>query len=133
MSYAQISDMQARYPNRDLVQLTNEDPTQQAVNTAFLQTALDDASAEIDNLAGGPLANPDAVVTRICCDIAMYRMMQLRPQFDIKDARKRYEDAVAALKTMAPALSADPDTAIQTSRGITDSARMFTRKTLRGM
>ncbi|MGH9344367.1 MAG: phage protein Gp36 family protein [Terriglobia bacterium] len=133
MSYAQISDLSARYPNRDLVQLTNEDPTQQTIRTAYLQTALDDASAEIDNLAGGPLSAPDSVVTRLCCDIAMYRMMQLRPLYDIKDARQRYDDAVAVLKTMAPALSADPNQSIQTATGDTTSARMFTRKTMRGL
>jgi len=48
MVYAQPSDMIARYPNRDLVQLTNEDPTQQAVDDSVLQQALADASAEID-------------------------------------------------------------------------------------
>ncbi len=44
MAYAQVSDMQARYPNRDLVQLTNEDPTQTTINAAFLSTFLADAS-----------------------------------------------------------------------------------------
>jgi phage gp36-like protein len=48
MAYAQPSDMIARYPNRDLVQLTNEDPTQQVVDDSVLQQALADASAEID-------------------------------------------------------------------------------------
>ena len=48
MVYAQPSDMIARYPNRDLVQLTNEDPTQQVVDDSVLQQALADASAEID-------------------------------------------------------------------------------------
>ena len=40
MVYAQPSDMIARYPNRDLVQLTNEDPTQTVVNQTVLQQAL---------------------------------------------------------------------------------------------
>jgi len=42
-AYAQVSDMQARYPNRDLVQLTNEDPTVTTINGAFLATFLNDA------------------------------------------------------------------------------------------
>ena len=48
MSYAQPSDIVSRYPNRDLVQLTNEDPTAQTVNTDYLQTFLNDASTEMD-------------------------------------------------------------------------------------
>src|ERR1700680_895053 len=48
MIYARPRDMIPRYPNRNLVQLTNEDPTQTAANQAVLQQALADASAEID-------------------------------------------------------------------------------------
>ena len=101
MSYAQPSDIQARYPNRDLVQLSNEDPSQQTVNAAFLQTHLADASAEIDSYLEArfalPLTDPPAVLTRLCCDIAMYRMQSLRPLHDLEDARKRYDDAIAML------------------------------------
>src|SRR6266851_2840623 len=43
MSYAQPNDVILRYPNRDLVQLTNEDPSQQTVNTTFIQTHLNEA------------------------------------------------------------------------------------------
>lgn len=131
--YAQVSDLQARYPGRDLVQLSNEDPTQTTIDVAFLTQALIDASAEIDVYAAGPLANPDPVVTRLCCDIAMYRMQQLRPLYDIKDARRRYEDAIAVLKNMAQTVSASPSSDIRTATGATGSARMFTRKTMRGM
>ena len=105
MAYASASDMIARYPNRDLVQLTNEDPTQTAVNTAALQQALDDASAETDGYLEGrfalPLGDPPAVLNRLACDIAMYRLQSLRPLHDIEDARKRYEDAVALLTRVA--------------------------------
>ena len=53
MSYATPQDLINRYPNRDLVQLTNEDPTITTINTTVLQQALDDASAEIDGYLGG--------------------------------------------------------------------------------
>lgn len=105
MSYANASDMIARYPNRDLVQLTNEDPTQTTVNASALQQALDDASAEIDGYLEGrfslPLADPPAVLNRLACDVAMYRLQSLRPLHDVEDARKRYEDAVALLVRVA--------------------------------
>jgi phage gp36-like protein len=101
MSYAQPGDIEARYSNRDLVQLTNEDPSALTVNTIFIQTFLNDASVEIDSYIESrfllPLTDPPATLTRLCCDIAMYRMQSLRPIHDLEDARKRYEDAVAML------------------------------------
>ncbi len=105
MSYAQVTDMEARFPNRDLVQLTNEDPTATTVNTAFLQTALADSSAEMDTYLEArfalPLADPPASLTRLCCDIAMYRIQALRPLHDLAEARRRYDDAITALRRVA--------------------------------
>ena len=105
MVYAQPSDMIARYSNRDLVQLTNEDPTQTAVNQDVLAQALADASAEIDGYLESrftlPLNDAPAVLTRLACDIAMYRMQALRPLHDLAEARKRYEDALAMLVRVA--------------------------------
>lgn len=105
MVYAQPSDMIARYPNRDLVQLTNEDPTQTTVNDDALTQALADASAEIDGYLESrfalPLTDPPAVLARLACDIAMYRLQTLRPLHDLAEARKRYEDAVALLMRVA--------------------------------
>jgi phage gp36-like protein len=93
MSYATPDDIIARYPSRDLIQLTNEDPALTTVNTAALQRALDDASAEIDGYLEGrfalPLADPPAVLNRLACDIAMYRLQALRPLHDLADARQR--------------------------------------------
>jgi len=105
MVYAEPSDMIARYPNRDLVQLTNEDPTQQVVDDSVLQQALADASAEIDGYLESrftlPLSDSPAVLARLTCDIAMYRLQALRPLHDLAEARRRYEDAVAVLVRVA--------------------------------
>lgn len=105
MSYASPNDMMGRYPNRDLVQLSNEDPTQTTVNMTVLQQALDDASAEIDGYLESrfhlPLTDPPEVLNRLACDIAMYRVQSLRPLHDLADARKRYEDAVQVLVRVA--------------------------------
>jgi phage gp36-like protein len=105
MVYAQPSDMIARYPNRDLVQLTNEDPTQSIVNQTVLQQALADASAEIDGYLESrftlPLTDPPAVLARLTCDIAMYRLQALRPLHDLEEARRRYDDALAVLVRVA--------------------------------
>jgi phage gp36-like protein len=107
VSYASPNDLIARYPNRDLVQLSNEDPTQTTVNLGALQQAIDDASAEIDGYIEGrfalPLSDPPAVLSRLTCDIAIYRLQSLRPLHDMADARKRYEDAVELLVRVAGA------------------------------
>jgi phage gp36-like protein len=105
MVYAQPSDMIARYPSRDLVQLTNEDPAQTVVDQTVLRQALADASAEIDGYLESrftlPLTDPPAVLARLTCDIAMYRLQALRPLHDLAEARRRYDDALALLVRVA--------------------------------
>src|SRR5580704_3467129 len=97
--------MIARYPNRDLVQLTNEDPTQTGINASIIGQALADASAEIDGYLDGrfalPLNDAPTILNRLACDVAMYRLQSLRPLHDLADARKRYEDAVELLVRVA--------------------------------
>jgi phage gp36-like protein len=105
MSYATPQDIINRYPNRDLVQLTNEDPTITTINSTVLQQALDDASAEVDGYLGGrftlPLTDPPEVLNRLACDVAIYRLQSLRPIHDLVDARRRYDDAIAMLTKVA--------------------------------
>jgi phage gp36-like protein len=143
VSYATAQDVINRYPNRDLVQLTNEDPTATTVNDAPITQALADASAEIDGYIEGrfalPLTDPPAVLNRLTTDIAMYRLQSLRPLHDLEDARRRYEDAVAMLRQVAAGeltlgLSADGKEpplagAVETTRG---PNRVFNRRRLKG-
>ena len=144
MSYATAQDVINRYPNRDLVQLTNEDPTATTVNTVPITQALVDASAEIDGYIEGrftlPLTDPPAVLNRLTTDIAMYRLQSLRPLHDLEDARKRYEDAVAMLTKVAAGeltlgLSTDgqePPVATGTVEAVQGPDRVFDRGKLRG-
>ena len=143
MTYATAQDVINRYPNRDLVQLTNEDPTATTVNTTPITQALADASAEIDGYIESrftlPLTDPPAVLNRLATDIAMYRMQSLRPLHDLEDARKRYDDAVAMLSKVASGdltlgLSADnqePPTA-ETEETLQGPRRIFSRRKLKG-
>ncbi|HUY19276.1 MAG TPA: phage protein Gp36 family protein [Candidatus Binataceae bacterium] len=143
MSYATANDMIARYPNRDLVQLTNEDPTATIVNGGVLEQALNDASAEIDGYLEGrfalPLSEPPAVLSRLTCDIAMYRLQSLRPLHDLADARKRYEDAIgflleAAKGTVTLGLSSSNEEPATASGATTVEGpeRVFDRNKLKG-
>jgi phage gp36-like protein len=132
-----------RYPNRDLVQLTNEDPAATTVNTALLSQALADASAEIDSYLEArfalPLSDPPAVLNRIASDIAMYRLQALRPLHDLEEARRRYEDAIIMLTkvadgemTLGLALdNAEPPVA-GAAEEVTGPNRVFSRTTLKG-
>lgn len=143
MSYATPQDIINRYPNRDLVQLTNEDPTATTINTIVLQQALDDASAEIDGYMGGrftlPLADVPMVLNRVACDVAIYRLQSLRPIHDLMDARRRYDDAIAMLSKVASGdltlgIATDgKETAIDQSAEQTEEPlRLFKRKSMRG-
>ncbi|MGH7779743.1 MAG: gp436 family protein [Candidatus Binataceae bacterium] len=143
MSYAAPQDIINRYPNRDLVQLTNEDPTATAVNTAALAQALGDASAEIDSYLEArfalPLTDPPAVLTRLASDIAMYRLQALRPLHDLEDARRRYDDAIAMLTKVAAgeltlglaADNAEPPVA-GAAEEVSGPRRVFSRDRLKG-
>ena len=152
MSYAQVSDMEARYPNRDLVQLTNEDPTQTTVNTTFLQTFLSDASDEIDAYLEArfalPLSDPPAILTRINCELAMYHLQALRPIHDLAFAKEVYEKNIAFLKEVAdgdrtlgistdgqePADPSNPQVVLDENVGGDPCVpqRVFSRATLKG-
>ncbi|HJU11872.1 MAG TPA: phage protein Gp36 family protein [Candidatus Binataceae bacterium] len=152
MPYAQVSDMQNRYPNRDLVQLTNEDPTQATVNSEFLSTFLSDASAEIDSYLEArfalPFSDPPAILTRLCCEIAMYHLHTLRPIHDLADAKDKYEKCIVMLKEVRdgkltlglsvdnqePADPASPQVVMDENFGgdPTLPQRVFSRGTLKG-
>jgi phage gp36-like protein len=151
MSYAQVTDMEARYPNRDLVQLTNEDPTQTTVNTTYLQTFLNDASDEIDAYLEArfalPLSDPPAILVRLCGEIAMYHLNALRPIHDLEDAKDKYDYAIKFLEkvkdgemTMGLAADgtepADPSTpqvaTTEAGGGFNVPQRVFSRGSLKG-
>ncbi len=141
MSYATPQDIINRYSNQDLVQLTNEDPTATSINTALLQQALDDASAEIDGYLGArfvlPLTDPPTVLDRLATDIAMYRVQSLRPIHDLADARKRYDDAIGMLIRVAAGeltlgIAADGRETAASADQAEGPARVFNRNTLKG-
>ena len=107
MSYASIADLRGRYLERDLIALTDEN--NQTADESRLQSALDDASAEINGYLAAryqlplvdavlltPLVAPQILV-RACTDIGVYRLESLRPLSDMQDARKRYEDWIKLL------------------------------------
>lgn len=98
-SYAAPADLQARYPDVRLAELS--DPAGATLQATRLQTALDDASSEMDSHLGRryslPLAQASPVLKRLCCDLAVYRLMALLPKESVQDARRRYDDGITWL------------------------------------
>lgn len=101
--YATGPDLEARMQKHLIANLSgSEDGTPVAVR---VDQALLDAAAEIDSYLGArfalPIAEPPPVLTRIACDIAIYRLFETARDDDVKDSRKRYEDAIRWLKAAA--------------------------------
>jgi phage gp36-like protein len=141
MPYATAADLKARYPEKDLRELTDENAT--VIDDDRLDGALADASDRIDGYLIGryavPLVKPPRVLTEHACIIAMYRLQSLRPQSVSEVARKDYEDTIRYLEKVGEgkvqlSLAVDDTPAVQTDGPIVvTGTRQFTRDALRGM
>lgn len=116
MAYATITDMTARFGQRELAQLTdctNIPPS--TVNTVTVQLKLDDAAAFVDGYVGqvyrlplrgcakptggAPVYVPPPVLVRLCCDLARYYLYDdLAPEHEVY---RRYKAALAELEAVA--------------------------------
>lgn len=96
MPYATQQDMTDRFSEAELIQITNNtDLAAVTVDTTRLQSALQDADAEIDARLQPHYALPLASVPRLlvnaACDIARYRLYDDRATDQVT---RRYEDAI---------------------------------------
>ncbi|EKE75189.1 gp436 family protein [Gallaecimonas xiamenensis] len=98
--YAALADMQARFGEVELVDLTDRTGTG-AIDQAVLDNALDDAAATIDGYLGAryplPLATVPAVLTRVACDLARYYLYDERAT---EAVTKRHDDALKMLRSI---------------------------------
>ncbi|QMT39994.1 gp436 family protein [Neisseria shayeganii] len=102
MSYATVQDMVTRFGEGVMVQLTDLVRSGR-IDHAAAQTALDDATAEIDgylNRYTRPFAEVPRILTVYCCDIARYRLATGMRQLT-NDVQSRYEAATGYLKMVA--------------------------------
>jgi phage gp36-like protein len=101
--YASAQDLRDRYPDQDLIQLT--DPEGQILQVDRLDSALRAAQSIIDGYLQGryplPLAQVPSSLVEYACDIAMYRLQTLRPADTLEDARARYKDAIKYLEQVS--------------------------------
>jgi phage gp36-like protein len=84
MAYATIADLQARFGQAEVEQLSDrEQPGQGWAVDAVAQRALDDAAGLIDARLGArfavPVASPSTELVRVACDVARYLMHDLAP------------------------------------------------------
>lgn len=99
MAFATLSDMQARFGDRELQLVASRDG---GLIADVVAAALADAESEVIGLVGRAVPieadNPPLIVRRITCDFARYRLhTQNMPEL----VRKNYEDGVAFLKRVA--------------------------------
>lgn len=126
MSYATVADMSTRFGLEELTQLS--DPTGQLLNQVVVAAALADADAVIDMHISArytlPLASVPRILVNIACDLAR---AYLHDQQITELVRKRQEDAMALLKSLADGRSTLPDTGgtavAQSSRTIAGQTR----------
>jgi phage gp36-like protein len=110
-----------------------------SVDATALAEALDQATSEIDSYVGVaydlPLASTPKILTRFCCDMAMYLGSIATAYTDEK--RRRYEDARSWLKALAEGKAALGLTDEPTPRGegasFSAGTRIFTRTTMGGL
>ena len=104
MAYATVAELQEGWGEDVLLQLTDRD-RDGAADPGVAETALDDASAEMDGYLGRhyQLPLPDEQrrpLRRIAIDIAVYRLSTDGAAMT-KDRRRRYEDALRFLRGVA--------------------------------
>ncbi|MFW5920921.1 MAG: gp436 family protein [Polyangiales bacterium] len=102
MPYATVQDLVDRFGEKEILQLTDRDHTDE-IDTEVAEQALDDASAEIDGYLDArrfklPLEDVPRVLTRAAADIARYRLYATQAPETVKD---RYEATLSWLKMLA--------------------------------
>lgn len=103
MPYASQQDLVNRFGEDELLVAADRDRDGQ-IDTEVVETALEDASAEIDSYLAQvyrlPLPTTPRLINRLACDIAFHR---LSPEADTATEyrRTRYDEAVSLLKKLA--------------------------------
>lgn len=101
MTYATQQDLIDRFGEEELIQLTDRAGLG-AVESIAVARALADAEAEIDSYLvvryAVPVAPAPAMLVRVACDVARYRLYANAPTQPVRVA---YEDAVKFLRDVA--------------------------------
>jgi len=101
MSYCTLQNMIDRYGEDELLSLSDRHQVG-AIDTDVIDRAIADAAGEIDGYLDGryrlPVNPVPKVLERIACDVARYYLYDDQVS---EQVQKRYDDAVAFLKSVA--------------------------------
>ena len=102
--YADMGDMVARFGELEVLQIADRN-TDGEIDADVVAVALADASAEIDAYLGRfkqPFKETPPILTRLCCDIARYRLCAASGVLITEEIRNRYQiDVLNLLKALA--------------------------------
>ena len=136
MTYATQQDLVDRFGAEQLAELSDR-TSGTVIDTVVVGRALTDADAEIDSYLATayalPLVSVPAVLVRIACDIARYRLFGDRVT---EQVRQLYTDAVRDLKSVASgAIKIDGAVALQPSESalgvkVKSPTRIFSADTI---
>lgn len=105
MSYATQAQLELRFGTDELMQLTDLNNLGH-IDVAVVAVALADADAEINSYLAGrynlPLTQVSAELVRLACDIARYRLFDVRATEAVK---VRYDDAIKKLRDIGKGLA----------------------------
>jgi phage gp36-like protein len=101
MTYATQSDLETRFKQQELIELTDE-ANLGVINAAAVSVALADADAEINGYLAGrhtlPLTQTSPELVRLACDITRYKLYDTRATEQVK---ARYDDAIRKLRDVS--------------------------------
>lgn len=137
MAYAIIQDLIDRH-GEDTVLVVSDRDGDGVVDTTAVSDALDDASDEIDTYLAKrhslPLATTPGVLTRMCGDIAIYRLADTADVLT-DERRTRFEDALVWLKMAAKGTVSlgleDEPASVSSHVEMSSKDRVFTRTSMR--
>jgi len=101
MTYATQSDLETRFRNQELIELTDEASTGE-IDAAAMAVVLADTDAEINGYLASryslPLTQTSPELVRLACDIARYRLYDTNATEQVK---ARYDDAIRKLRDVS--------------------------------
>lgn len=101
MTYATQADLEVRFKQQELIELTDE-AGNGVIDAAAVAVVLSDADSEINGYIAGrytlPLTQTSDELVRLACDIARYRLYDTRATDQVK---ARYDDAIKKLRDVS--------------------------------
>jgi phage gp36-like protein len=106
MSYCTESDILERFDEEELVELTNDDPNGQNVNSTVITDAIADADSEINGYCQKwyeiPLDPVTNLIKKLSIDISIYNLYSRRPNGAMPEiVKERYDNAVKTLNMIS--------------------------------